>query len=353
MSQENSVVPEDILFPQFTYVRDLLRTSENLSSFVDGLAVEGTVIDELLKSDIIDNDELRSAAPADLQSENRMQQAEFLLEKISACREVPIAKFLFFLSERKPGIINILEEGLLEQVQQVMETDRKDEKATPISSESKFEKGHSNLFTKSKETQHAITILCVGKSGTGKSTLANALAGKLATDAESARTGRGSYTVKSKTEKIECLTNEIPFSFWDTPGPTNTKDRKTFREIKKEVKKDEGAVNLLVFCAPAHEGRDTPENGIIIENVTKEFVVNPDNDKTTAAYFHKHCITEMTRRYRKFLTQTVGITPQQAETVPCVPIGRRAEDYLSDGTNWKERFWMTCVARASKDRGIL
>ena len=145
--------------------------------------MEGTVIDELLKSDIIGNDALRSAVPADLQSKNRMQQAEFLLEKISAS---------FF--------INILEEGLLEQVQQVMETDRKDEQATPISSESKFEKEHSKLFTKSKETQHAITILCVGKSGTGKSTLANALAGKLATDAESARTGRGSYTVKSKTE---------------------------------------------------------------------------------------------------------------------------------------------------------
>ena len=186
----------------------------------------------------------------------------------------------------------------------------------------------------------------------------------------SARTGRGSYTVKSKTKKIEYLTNQIPFSFWDTPGPTKTKDRKTFREIKKEVQKDEGAVNLLVFCAPAHGGRDTPENGIIIGNVTKEFgkqiwsnaiiaftqvnvVVNPDNDKTTAAYFHKHCITEMTRRYRKFLIQTGGLTPEQAETVPCVPLGRRAEDYLTDGTNWKERFWMTCVAKASKDRGIL
>ena len=130
-----------------------------------------------------------------------MQQAEFLLEKISACREVPIAKFLFFLSEQKPGIINILEEELLERVQQIMETDRKDEKATPISSESIFEKKHSNLFTKSKETQHTITILCVGRSEVGKSTLANALAGKLATDVGSARMGRGSYTVKSKTKK--------------------------------------------------------------------------------------------------------------------------------------------------------
>ena len=167
MSQENSVVPENTLFPQFTYVRDLLRTSENLSSFVYGLAVEGTVIDELLKSDIIENDALRSAVPADVQSKNRMQQAEFLLQKISTCRELPIAKFLFFLSDQKPGIINILEEELLQRVQQVMETDRKDEKATPISSESIFEKGHSNLFTESKETQHTITILCVGRSGVG------------------------------------------------------------------------------------------------------------------------------------------------------------------------------------------
>ena len=82
-------------------------------------------------------------------------------------------------------------------------------------------------------------------------------------------------------------------------------------------------------------------------------VVNPDNDKTAATYFHKHCINEMTRRYREFLIQTGDLTPKQAETVSCVPLGRRAEDNLTDGTNWKERFWMTCVAKASKDREIL
>ena len=364
---------------QFEYVRDRLRSpGENLSIFTKALAVEGKLIDELLKSDFLNDEIVPPAVRVDLQSKKRMEQAEVLIEKISACKEGGIAHFLFFLAVRKPGIVNIIEEGMLARVEEVLETTWKmlQSNEDPTSTlESKKElkmKQEFDSLTESIECKRPIHILCVGKAGVGKSTLANALLGKLATDETSAQTGRGSKVVTKKVEKIGCFHGNIPITFWDTPGPTKTEeDRKCFADIKNELNKEDGKVDLLILCAPAHEARDRPENSIIMKNLTTELgkqiwnnavivfaqanlVIDLDKEKTTAAYFHKHCVCEMTERYRKFLVEICGLSPSEAEMVPCVPLGRNVEPYLADGTDWKKNFWMTCIRKASKDiSGVL
>ena len=379
MYQTGNAAAPHVSLPQFEYVRELLqKPSENLTTFTKSLAVEGTILDQLLESSIIKDETIPSAVREDLQSKSRIEQAKSLLRAISACREVPVAHFLFFLSVQKPGIINILEEGLLARVEDVLETNwnvlQLEEPDVSTSwSEKKIElDGEFDSLAQSMECSRPITVLCVGKTGVGKSTLANALSGKLATDPGSAQTGRGGTSVTKKVEIIECFGNNIPFTFWDTPGPTkDTEDRKTFSNIKKDIKKQGGKLDLLIFCAPAHETRDRPENGMIIENLTRELgkkiwdnaiiaftqanvVMDPDHETTTAAYFHKHCVSEMTNRYRKFLVEKSGLSAQEAEMVPCVPLGRHAQAYLPDGTEWKKNFCMVCISRASKDiRGIL
>ena len=379
MSQDGNAAAPDVSLPQFEYVRELLSTpSENLATFTESLAVEGTILDQLLESSIIKDETEPSEVREDLQSKSRVEQAELLLRAISACRDVPVAHFLFFLSVRKRGIINILEEGLLARVEDVMETNwnvlQLEEPDVSTSwSEKKIEMDREfDSLAQSMECSRPITVLCVGKTGAGKSTLANALSGKLATDPGSAQTGRGGTSVTKNVERIECFGNNIPFTFWDTPGPTkDTEDSETFSDIKQEVEQQGGKPDLLIFCAPAHEARDRPENGMIIENLTKELgkkiwdnavivftqanlVMDPDHETTTAAYFHKHCVSEMTNRYRKFLVEKSGLSAQEAEMVPCVPLGRNAQTYLPDGTEWKKNFCMVCLRRASKDiRGIL
>ena len=123
-----TVVPESGFLSEADYVdiRAFLRKqpeqSENLSIFIYALAVEGTIIDQLLEKELINDEALPAVVRADLQSKSRKQQAEVIVEKIGACREMSIDQFLFFLCPRKPGIINIIKEGLLERVQEVVET---------------------------------------------------------------------------------------------------------------------------------------------------------------------------------------------------------------------------------------
>ena len=370
---------EDGMLGQFEDVRRLLRTpSDNLSIFTKALALEGTVIDELLECNFVKKAIGSPIVPKDLKSKNRMQQVEFLLDKLSDCREVPIAYFLFFLAAHKDGIVNIMKEELLQQVEYVFQANWNNLERSLVSNvtgrneeERRMDRDFVSLAT-SMECQRPIAILCVGKAGVGKSSLANFLRGLEATDESSAKTGRGGTTVTENVTEIVWHQGNVKVSFWDTPGLThNEDDCKTFEYIKREVLKNNGKVDLVIFCAPAHETREYPEHRTIIENLTKvlgkdtwdnavivftqaNLVVDVDHEPTTAAYFHKHCVSEMTNRYRKILIETSGISAKKAEMVPCVPLGVKIKPCLPDGSNWITNFRIACVSRASRNiRGIL
>ena len=125
--------------------------------------------------------------------------------------------------------------------------------------------------------------------------------------------------VTNAVEEVRYAGLEQPFVYWDTPGITADSDaQKEFKKMARELKKKGQDVDLLILCAPASEGRDHPDNKSIVKSLTKalgkkvwshaviafsqaNLVVDPDNDITTAEYFHRECVTEMKFRYRKFL----------------------------------------------------
>ena len=209
----------------------------------------------------------------------------------------------------------------------------------------------------------------MSKTGAGKSTLANALLGDRVVRAV---TRRGGQSVTTAVEKFTSRDLDQPFVFWDTPGTqASNSARKTFRTIVTELKKKNEDVDLFIMCAPANETRDHPDNRKLVYSLTDVFakkvcshavivfsqantVMDPDHEVTTAEFFHEECVTEMKIRYRQLLAEVGGLSPEEAEAVPCIPVGSGVQQRLPDGTNWKKEFWMACVGRVSSDvRGVL
>ena len=358
-------------FLEFEHVRDFLGTpSLALSVFTDALAAEGTLLDQLLESNVIDEATICTAVKA-AESTSRQLQAQVLLREIAQCKEWPVANFLFFLCTRQPGLLNIIETDLLQRVQRALESDLNvlSDLFPELSSDTGEAGSALRDFAQARENERPINVICVGKAGAGKSTLGNALLGDQIENR--AATGRGGQCVTKSVEKIKYAGLDQPFVYWDTPGIMADADAQTeFEEMAREVMEKGQDVDLFILCAPAHEGRDHPDNKSIVQSLTSalgskvwshavivfsqaNLVVDPDHKHTTAEYFHRECITEMKLRYRGLLVEAGGLSPKEAEAVPCVPVGRNADPYLPDGTNWKKEFWMTCIGRISVDvRGV-
>ena len=95
-----------------------------------------------------------------------------------------------------------------------------------------------DTHAKATESARPINILCLGKTGAGKSTLANALLGKVAGGEGSAETGRGGKSVTTKAKKFESQDGKHSFSFWDTPGLTkSSEDRKSLNRSSRISKR--------------------------------------------------------------------------------------------------------------------
>ena len=111
-------------FVEFQYVRVILGTSSPAISevLIDALAVEGAIIDLLAEAKLMDNAAILDAVKG-ARSESRKRQARVLLDKMVECRDWLITNFLFFLRTHQPGLLNIIEAGLLERVQKALESD--------------------------------------------------------------------------------------------------------------------------------------------------------------------------------------------------------------------------------------
>jgi len=189
----------------------------------------------------------------------------------------------------------------------------------------------------------SIRILVTGSIGTGKTTLANALAMAVA------KTGDYVGKVTKDAEQIEVVKNGIRVVYVDTPGlgHLHRKDEDTLHEVQKQSEN----VDLFLFCLMMTErlARYDIED---IQNITRTLGEDIWNKGlfilTFANKVEEEHFTALLHQWenlgRKWFKTAIdsGI----AERIPIVPAGFR-DPQLPDRSSWVREFWDQASRRMS------
>ena len=200
-------------------------------------------------------------------------------------------------------------------------------------------------------------VLVVGETGTGKSTLINTLLGK-----DVAYVGDALPSETSTVSEYRYDVEGVPVILYDTPGLGDSKggeeDIKYLKQIKGIL--ESGKIHLVIYCLKLSETR--MRNSLIctfqeynkigvnwdrslialtfadsIPPVSKKVREKPGFDK---GRFFNERVAEYHAQVTKVLEEKVGVAPEVASKVKCLPTTSDPEEELMNGKQWFVPFWL-------------
>ena len=210
-----------------------------------------------------------------------------------------------------------------------------------------------------REKNSVFGALVIGEIGSGKSTLINNLAGKYVVKAD------GGMESVTKEIVANTITMEgVPVTLYDTPGLCHTcmNDDVIYQMVKDVL--DSGRIHLVICCVKmnyimSHQlmrvFQDYTKLGLnweksIIALTCADSLPCPMKKRRFGVdrYFNE-CLAKMHAHIIGMLVERVGVIPEVAKRIKCIPTTLDREDRLPNGKDWFDPFWLNVLEILSPD----
>ena len=207
-----------------------------------------------------------------------------------------------------------------------------------------------------------VAYLVVGKTGVGKTSLINSVAGEIVAE-EGDDLDIGTFTIESHQVTHESSGTTCTIRFWDTPGLFDMTKRSDSYVDKIRDKYEH--CDVVLYCTDMTDTRVTQQDKRTIDTFTEplgvafwkrsifvltfaNYVVDPRSGATAEYFEQKRRLLQDS--YCKVIRET-GISADAVSKIPFVPAGYhpwskdKEMHILPGGHSWISAFWMSCLAR--------